>query len=219
MCSLGNALVIYVSASNLNSRMCELRLNKKRAAVRVMLSLESDGSPPKEKISETGELSSVSMRRARTSALERSSTTSLTDSFTVTSVRKSIVQRVKGSARGVTNHQEEASSLGSKSRLVGAGVHVTESKFNSFVEAVDAAFNYFDLDDGGSVDFSEFREFIAQAYPLCTQMLVREVLNKMRTLTDHTGEVCIHSTLLVQPCPLFDPPVPVCPHTHAARPR
>jgi hypothetical protein len=41
----------------------------------------------------------------------------------------------------------------------------------------------------GSVDFSEFREFIAQAYPLSTQALVREVLTKMRPLTDAQGEV------------------------------
>jgi hypothetical protein len=51
------------------------------------------------------------------------------------------------------------------------------------------------------VDFTEFRELIAQTYPRCTQKLVREVLNKIRLLTDHTGEVC---TRVIHACATLD---------------
>jgi len=185
--TLGNSVVVYLSIIYLNRRMKELRLNKKRAAVRVMLTLTSDGFAPKEHVG-LDEKSSPSVTEKQMRSLKRSMSSLSRESFK--GLGSAVVKDVsKGAVRDVMAAVGFTGPSVSLQKKLQQDSVIVESNYNSFVSAVDESFDYFDLDDGGSVDFSEFREFIAQAYPVSTQALVREVLNKLRTLTDSAGEL------------------------------
>jgi hypothetical protein len=191
--TLGNSVVVYLSIIYLNRRMKELRLNKKRAAVRVMLTLTSDGFAPKEHVG-LDEKNSPSVTENQKRSLKRSTSSLSRESFK--GLGSAVVKDVsKGAVRDVMAAVGFTGPSVSLQKKLQQDSVIVESNYNSFVSAVDESFDYFDLDDGGSVDFSEFREFIAQAYPVSTQALVREVLNKLRTLTDSAGEVCADTPL------------------------
>jgi len=61
------------------------------------------------------------------------------------------------------------------------------------IKATWRVFNAFDLDDGGSIDFTELRGVLSKLYPSASPALVRDAMFQMRPYADAEGELDLPS--------------------------
>jgi hypothetical protein len=158
------SLLAWLAAhcSSLRAPPRRLRLNKKRAAVRVMLSLTDEGFAPEEEVA-LDDLASPSVKTAMNESLSRTKSgrmglanlNHLGVSTPIAKMPGSFVSSGKEIAKGKVRDTLTAVGLRRESlaqkrkRKKSDSMHI-DADYDTFVEAVDESFDYFDLDDGGT---------------------------------------------------------------------
>jgi len=115
--------------------------------------------------------------------------TTLTIAFTLYWIRRQYLRVNEEQVTAVSELAMQATELKALTVSQNASTELLNEREQERLYSCQRVFSAFDLDGGGSIDFSELRDILTMLYPTAIPTLLREVMFLVRPYTDGEGEL------------------------------